>query len=145
MFEAGLLRAIISDNLKQARVLAANNFSLLCGEVDGVPPQGFDYGNSPSEFAGLSFKGKSAVLFTTNGTAAINIAAEAPVVIAASLLNRKAAARRAVEEAVRRKLDIAIVCAGRRARHGVQPRRHRRRRRDRRSGLRGRCGDRHDR
>lgn len=112
MFEAGLLRAIISDNLKQARVLAANNFSLLCGEVDGVPPQGFDYGNSPSEFAGLSFKGKSAVLFTTNGTAAINIAAEAPVVIAASLLNRKAAARRAVEEAVRRKLDIAIVCSG---------------------------------
>ncbi len=112
MFEGGLLRAIISDDIKRARVLAANNFSLLCGEVDAVPPDGFDYGNSPSEFAALSFKGKSAVLLTTNGTPAINLAAEAPVVLAGSLLNRRAAAVRAVAEAGQRKLDIAVLCAG---------------------------------
>ena len=112
MLENGLLRAIISDNIQQARKLALNNFSLLCGEVSARQPAGFDYGNSPAEFAGLSFKGKSAVLFTTNGTRALASAAEAPFVAAAALVNRRAAAERLVTEAARRKLDIAIVCAG---------------------------------
>ena len=112
MLQNGLLRAIISDNIQQARRLALNNFSLLCGEVKAKPPAGFDYGNSPAEFAELSFKGKSAVLFTTNGTRAITAAAEAPFVAAAALLNRRAVGRRLVTEAATRKLDIAIVCAG---------------------------------
>lgn len=112
MLENGLLRAIISDNLQQARRLALDNFSLLCGELKALPPAGFDYGNSPSEFAGLSFKGKSAVLFTTNGTRALMVAVQAPFVVAASLLNRRAAAERLVTEAVARGLDIAIMCAG---------------------------------
>lgn len=112
MLENGLLRAIISDNIQQARKLALKNFALLCGEVSARPPAGFDYGNSPAEFAGLSFKGKSAVLFTTNGTRALSSAAEAPFVIAAALVNRRAAAQRLVAEAARRKLDIAVVCAG---------------------------------
>jgi 2-phosphosulfolactate phosphatase len=112
MLENGLLRAIISDNIQQARTLALRNFSLLCGEVKARPPAGFDYGNSPAEFAGLSFKGKSAVLFTTNGTRALTTAAEAPFVLAAALVNRRAAAQRLVAEAANRRLDIAVVCAG---------------------------------
>lgn len=112
MFEGGLVRAIISDNLKQARMLASSNFSFLCGEVDGVPPEGFDYGNSPAEFAALSFKGKSAVLCTTNGTSALKMAAAAPFVMAGSLLNRRATAARLISEAATRKLDIAVMCAG---------------------------------
>jgi 2-phosphosulfolactate phosphatase len=112
MFEGGLLRAMISENVAQAHELARRNFSLLCGEVDAVPPDGFDYGNSPAEFANLSFKGKSAVLYTTNGTRAIHAVAQAPVVIAAALVNRRAAAQRLLAEAASRDLDIAIVCAG---------------------------------
>ncbi len=112
MFDGGLIRAMISDNLKQARQLASSNFSLLCGEVDGVPPDGFDYGNSPAEFAGLSFRGKSAVLCTTNGTSALAAAAAAPFVVASSLLNRCATAERLISEAATRKLDIAVMCAG---------------------------------
>jgi 2-phosphosulfolactate phosphatase len=112
MLENGLLRAIISDNMQQARRLALSNYALLCGEVKARPPAGFDYGNSPAEFAGLSFKGKSAVLFTTNGTRALTSAAEAPLVLAAALVNRRAAAVRLVSEATNRQLDIAIVCAG---------------------------------
>ncbi len=112
MHENGLLRSIISENIQQARQLSRANFSLLCGEVKAVPPAGFDYGNSPAEFAGLSFKGKSAVLMTTNGTKAIAVAAEAPFVLVAAFTNRRAAARRLLDEAVARELDIAIVCAG---------------------------------
>jgi 2-phosphosulfolactate phosphatase len=112
MLENGLLRALISDNIQQARKLALANFSLLCGEVKAQPPPGFDYGNSPAEFAELSFKGKSAVLFTTNGTRALMAAATAPFVTAGTLLNRRAVGRRLVAEAAQRATDITIVCAG---------------------------------
>ena len=112
MFDGGLLRAIISSNIQDARKLAARNFSLLCGEVKAEQPPGFDYGNSPAQFSGLSFKGKSAVLFTTNGTRALASAAEAPFVSVAALRNRRAVAARLVDEAVRRHVDIAVVCAG---------------------------------
>lgn len=112
MHENGLLRSIVSENVQQARQLSRANFSLLCGEVRAVPPAGFDYGNSPAEFSTLSFKGKSAVVMTTNGTKAIAAAAEAPYLIVAALTNRRAAAKRLLEVATTRDLDIALVCAG---------------------------------
>jgi 2-phosphosulfolactate phosphatase len=112
MHENGLLRSIISENIQQARQLARANFSLLCGEIRAVPPAGFDYGNSPAELAGLSFKGKSAVMMTTNGTRAIAAAAAAPYVTVGALTNRTAIAKHLLEAAGRRSLDIAIVCAG---------------------------------
>jgi len=112
MFERGLIRALISDSLNDARRLALRNFSLLCGESKMLPIPGFDYGNSPSEFDALSFRGKSAVLWTTNGTKAIGAAAQARSVLVASLLNRRAAAQRLLEEARRQNADPIVLCAG---------------------------------
>ncbi|HZP56913.1 MAG TPA: 2-phosphosulfolactate phosphatase [Dehalococcoidia bacterium] len=112
MFERGLLRAVIAANLRDARSLAVRNFSLLCGEVRSLPPAGFDFGNSPADLAVASFRGKSAVLMTTNGTRALHAASGAPVVAAAALRNRRAAAARLHAEASKRGLDIAVVCAG---------------------------------
>jgi 2-phosphosulfolactate phosphatase len=112
MFDNGLLRAMIADNLRDARNLALRNFSLLCGEAKALPLPGFDYGNSPSEFAGLSLKGKSAVLWTTNGTRALAAASPAPAVAVAALANRTGAAKRLIEEASALGTDIAVVCAG---------------------------------
>lgn len=112
MFERGLIRAIVADTLRDARNLALRNYSLLCGERESAPLPGFDYGNSPSEFSESSFRGKSAVLWTTNGTKAIGAAAGAPFVAAGALVNRRAVAQRLVEEARRRRIDVAVVCAG---------------------------------
>jgi 2-phosphosulfolactate phosphatase len=112
MFERGLLRALVADTLRDARALAIRNFSLLCGEIRSLPIAGFDYGNSPAEFNQLSLKGKSAVLYTTNGTRALSAAADAPFVAVASFVNRAAATRRLIDEAVKRDADVAIVCAG---------------------------------
>ena len=112
MFDRGLVRAIIPDSLRDARALALQNFSLLCGEARALPLAGFDYGNSPAEFSTLSLKHKSAVLWTTNGTKAIAAAAQAPVVVAAAFTNRSAAAAMLLREATRRRLDIAVICAG---------------------------------
>jgi 2-phosphosulfolactate phosphatase len=112
MFDRGLIRAIVADTLRDARQLALQNFSLLCGEAKALPLAGFDHGNSPAEFAELTLRGKSAVLWTTNGTRALSAASQAPVVVAAALTNRTAAARRLVEEAERRKTNVSIVCSG---------------------------------
>ncbi len=88
---------------------------LLCGEKDGLPPPGFEYGNSPSEFSKLDLAGASAILATSNGTRILAALAEAPAVLVGCLLNRTAAARAALRIASERGLDIAIICS---AAHG---------------------------
>jgi 2-phosphosulfolactate phosphatase len=48
---------------------------LLAGERDALKPAGFDLGNSPLEFTSAVVQGRDIVWTTTNGTAAIAIAA----------------------------------------------------------------------
>jgi 2-phosphosulfolactate phosphatase len=85
---------------------------LLCGEISGLTPPGFDYGNSPSEFDALDLSGRSFIVSTTNGTKALRRLEQAPLVIVGALLNATAAVRTLVEEATARGLDAVIVCAG---------------------------------
>src|SRR5262245_9343354 len=60
----------IADGMRAGRVL-------LGGERDGVPPPGFDVGNSPGEYSCARCKGTTLVLTTTNGTCALIRAAVA--------------------------------------------------------------------
>lgn len=89
--------------------------TLLCGERGGLPPEGFDAGNSPREAERLGGRGAAVVLTTTNGTLALERAwkaqasARAPVVTAA-LVNARSVAGVLAAWGV----DIAIVCAGER-------------------------------
>jgi len=86
--------------------------SLLCGEKDAVPPPGFDYGNSPAEFARLEIAGRTVILATSNGTRILaSFGDAAPVLLVGSLLNRNAVAEAAVRVAGERGLDIALVCS----------------------------------
>ena len=86
--------------------------SLLCGEKDSVPPPGFDYGNSPAEFARLEIAGRTVILATSNGTRILaSFGDAAPVLLVGSLLNRNAVAEAAVRVAGERGLDIALVCS----------------------------------
>lgn len=113
MLAAGAEAILVAAGVDEARRLARDlPGHLLCGERGGLPPPGFDYGNSPREFAALDLKGRRAILCTSNGTAAIGACAEAPLVLVGALLNAAAVGRAAVREARARGLDIAIVCAG---------------------------------
>jgi len=85
---------------------------LLCGEVDGLTPRGFDYGNSPSEFAALDVTGRRFILSTTNGTRALQRLATSPLVLVGALVNAAAAVRTLLAEAEARRLNAALVCAG---------------------------------
>jgi 2-phosphosulfolactate phosphatase len=82
--------------------------TLLCGERKGVKVEGFDLGNSPSEFSSDVVGGKRLVMSTTNGTVALTKVQEADRVLAGAFTNLSA-----VADAVRGADHLVLVCAGR--------------------------------
>jgi 2-phosphosulfolactate phosphatase len=113
LIERGVREVVVCGTLAEARRVARRTGHLLCGEANSLPPPDFDYGNSPTEFATLDLGGRSAVLYTSNGTRALRRVAGAQAVLAGALLNCRAAAGAALAEAADPDRGIAIVCAGR--------------------------------
>ena len=60
--------------------------SLACGEVGGLPPEGFDFGNSPTHTNELNLNGKIIVQRTGAGTQGIVRSINASAMLAASLV-----------------------------------------------------------
>jgi 2-phosphosulfolactate phosphatase len=60
--------------------------SLACGEVGGIPPEGFDFGNSPSQTHLLDLSGKIIIQRTGAGTQGIARSVNAEKVVAASFV-----------------------------------------------------------
>ncbi|MCE9629823.1 MAG: 2-phosphosulfolactate phosphatase [Planctomycetia bacterium] len=102
-------------DLAEARALAATLAAgtLLGGERGGVRIEGFDLGNSPREYTPDRVAGKTIVITTTNGTAALEACRDARVILVGAIVNRTA-----VADAVRRltlvggRDDVHLVCAG---------------------------------
>lgn len=113
LLDRGCREVVAAKDVAEARRLHAGlSGYLLCGEAGGLPPEGFDYGNSPVEFSRLDLAGKSAVLVTSNGTRVLAaLAAEAPAVLVGGLLNRTAVAKAALAMAAERGLDVQVVCS----------------------------------
>ena len=112
LLERGVPAVIPAAGLEEARALRERlPGHLLCGEQDGLPPPGFDYGNSPAEFAAASLDGRPAILVTSNGTHILNDLADAPVVLVGALVNREAAARALLALAAEHGCDATVVCA----------------------------------
>jgi 2-phosphosulfolactate phosphatase len=114
LFAQGAEEVVVAGSVASARRLAASEPGryLLCGERFGLAPPGFDYGNSPSEFAAIDMQGRRAILATTNGTRALHALAASPVVLVGALLNATAAVETLLAEARSRDLDASLVCAG---------------------------------
>jgi 2-phosphosulfolactate phosphatase len=62
-----------------------NSDLLLAGERNGVPPPGFDLGNSPAEFKNL--RDRRIIITTTNGTAALEQVRGANAVLLGAIVN----------------------------------------------------------
>ncbi len=107
--ELGLTRLDVVADVQRARERARKSGALLLGERDARPLPGFDGGNSPLEFTGVAVLGRSAVLCTSNGSAAVEACAGAAHVLLGSLRNARAVALRALALAHGR---IRVVCAG---------------------------------
>lgn len=107
LFHSGLKDVVVMDDIERTRARAFAEARLLFGEVGGLRPDGFDYGNSPVEAAGAEVEGRGAALFTTNGTPALCALGSRGVVYAGALANAGALARQ-----LRRHERVVFVCAG---------------------------------
>ncbi len=60
--------------------------SLVCGEVGGIPPEGFDFGNSPTQTDTLDLSGRVIIQRTGAGTQGIVRSVKATSILAASFV-----------------------------------------------------------
>jgi 2-phosphosulfolactate phosphatase len=116
LFERGCPRVLLAKSVAEGRRLAKDGGHLLAGERNGLPPAGFDLGNSPAELQGLELAGRSVVLTTSNGTAALQKVAGARGVLVGCFINTKACCRAALDLARGAGADLTVVCAGRQRR-----------------------------
>jgi 2-phosphosulfolactate phosphatase len=109
----GAARVVPVADVDEARRLAAEcrPTALLGGERGGVRIPGFDFGNSPREYSAARVAGKTVVITTTNGTAALAAARGAREILVGTIVNRSA-----VVDAIRRLAGpnehVHLVCAG---------------------------------
>jgi 2-phosphosulfolactate phosphatase len=76
----------VSEVAEALQLKAETPNSLACGEVGGLAPEGFDFGNSPTQTNLLDLNGKIIVQRTGAGTQGIVRSTNAQVMLAASLV-----------------------------------------------------------
>ncbi len=87
IFANGADKVIPVLDLEEAYKLKKENPDyILMGERGGVKPEGFDFGNSPTEILGVDFSGKTIIHTTSNGTRGLLNASNAEVVLVGSFV-----------------------------------------------------------
>ena len=91
----GAARVIMVGSVDEALALRQRGIGQVCmGEVRGLKPAAFDFGNSPLEVSGVDFTGRTIIQRTSAGTQGIVAAAgHAERLYAASLVTAAATAR----------------------------------------------------
>jgi 2-phosphosulfolactate phosphatase len=109
LLDAGLEALTVVADPAAARREAQATGALLLGERHGVALPGFDGGNSPLEAARLPVRGRRAVLCTTNGSFAVEAAAQAEHVLLGAIVNASAVAEALSASGSD---DVLLMCAG---------------------------------
>ena len=109
-------KAVVPTESSEEAVLRAKNFTRsevrLAGERKMHPIPGFDFGNSPRDFTREAVEGKTILMTTTNGTAALLGVQGARDVVVASYVNFSAVLA-LLRAGLRGGAEVSIVCAGR--------------------------------
>lgn len=117
----GAEAVIPAVSLKEAyRLRGQHPECLLAGERGGRKPTGFDLGNSPLEFTSERVEGKSLVMTTTSGTAALARSQRARWVLVGAFLNARAVAGKAEEIAAREGIGVSFVLAGEKGKFSLE-------------------------
>lgn len=112
LLERGVLEILPAASIDEARAMRERlPDHLLCGEAGGLPPPGFDYGNSPAEFASAELAGRAVILATANGTRVLAGLSSSPAVVVGALLNREAVAVALLALGSEHGRDACVVCA----------------------------------
>lgn len=108
----------VDEAITRARALERSDV-LLAGERKMAPIRGFQLGNSPKEFTADVVSGKTIVMTTTNGTAALAATVGASEVIVGCFANYSAVLAW-LRAAARAGKSITIVCAGTNGRFALE-------------------------
>jgi len=109
----GAKSVIPTETLKEAYELHKRHLDyILVGEMNGLTPRGFDYGNSPQELTSKKVRGKNLIMATTNGTKALVASRRAKWVLTAAFVNASAMAKKAVEICDEERVGVSFVLAG---------------------------------
>ncbi|PID60427.1 MAG: 2-phosphosulfolactate phosphatase [Ignavibacteriae bacterium] len=95
------------NSIEFAMKVSSTGHTLLGGERNAQKIDGFVLGNSPLEYVEDIIKGKSIILFTTNGSKAIIKAKFASKLYLSSFLNNHAVAKKISKED-----EVVILCSG---------------------------------
>ncbi len=106
----GAARIILTAEPEEALALRETGVGDLCmGEVGGMRPPGFDFGNSPYELSLADVAGKTLVQSTRAGTVGVCAVPEASPIYAASLVTAKATVRAVLADSP---ADVSLVAMG---------------------------------
>lgn len=120
LVDRGAARILIASDISAARGAAAQyDGAVLAGELEGLAPPGFHYGNSPVELSQAAVADRPVIFVTTNGTAAIRAVEENGPVLVGALRNSAAVTTEAWDMAVEQQADLTLVCAGREGAFGI--------------------------
>lgn len=111
LLDAGAPELLVTREVDEA--LAARlqwRDALLYGERGGMPPEGFDYGNSPRDAHHAA--GRRVIFTTTTGAQWLVAAWDAAAVYMATTVNASAAARAAAHAAAQHECDVVLIPAG---------------------------------
>lgn len=109
-FDSGAEKIIPVALIDEAfRLKEQNADYILMGERNEIKPEGFDYGNSPSQLPAVGLEGKTIVHTTSSGTQGIAAATNASEIITGSFVNAGA-----ITKYIRSKNPehVSLVCMG---------------------------------
>ena len=108
--EAGASEIIPVEDIETATRLVdggKRKTKLLAGEQKGLPIEGFDLFNSPTEFTREVVGGKTLVMTTSNGSRGILLASRAARTVVCSIINLSG-----VADALSGEDHVSIICCG---------------------------------
>ena len=107
LLDAGATEILVVAEVEDAfKVKESHPDALLYGERGGLPPEGFDHGNSPRDTQAA--KGREVIFTTSNGSARLHEAYGAPALYLASTINALAL----VGEVSSQDHDVVLIPAG---------------------------------
>jgi len=104
----GAKEIIPVSSIEFAMKVSAGGQMLLGGERNAEKIDGFAFGNSPLEYTEEAVKGKSIILFTTNGSKALVRAKFSANLFVGSFCNGNSV----VKKVLKTKQDLEILCSG---------------------------------
>ncbi|MFL2763945.1 MAG: 2-phosphosulfolactate phosphatase [Dehalococcoidia bacterium] len=111
-FVRGAEKIILVDGAQKALELKKKGYGDICfGEVDGIKPDGFDFGNSPYEISNSNIEGKVLIQSTMAGTAGVVAAKNADDIYLGSLVIAEATAE-SIKKSKPQVIDIIAMGSG---------------------------------